>query len=148
MFQTPLTGRGTRDAEVSHRSIVPWSHQPTDKILPLSRMFHKHSLKSAVGLVNLLRAGLNPAEANGIPVGEVVHCVERNVETRGVIDAENVDALALVGEFPAGSALGELAISCFLFFQINGRDCSRWESSIPRSQGRRRCRGISGGCPV
>lgn len=50
--------------------------------------------------------GIDTAKGDSLAVGEGVHGVEGNVEAGGgVVDGENVDGLAVVGELPAGAAL-------------------------------------------
>lgn len=49
---------------------------------------------------------IDAAEGDSLAVGEGVHGVEGNVEARGgVVDGEDVNGLAVVGELPAGAAL-------------------------------------------
>lgn len=69
-------------------------------------------LQAAGAEADLLRLGLNAAEAAGLAVGEVVHGGEANVEARGVVDGEDVDGLAVVGELPAGAALFAMLVMC------------------------------------
>lgn len=62
-------------------------------------------LQSTHRAVDLLESGVDAAEELRLPVGEVVHRLERDVEPGvGVVDREHVDAPAVVGQRPAGPA--------------------------------------------
>lgn len=57
------------------------------------------------GEVNLSRGGIDPSEGLSLAAGESVHGGQGNVEAfDGEINSQDIDALALVLELPAGSA--------------------------------------------
>lgn len=74
----------------------------------------KH-IGSFIAVVNLQTAGvkadlgglgINATKLSSLAVSKVVHGAQSEVEAgTGVVDGENVDALAVVGELPAGAAL-------------------------------------------
>lgn len=52
---------------------------------------------------------IDTTKLDSLAVSECVHGGERNVEARGsMVNSQNVDALALVGELPAGTAGGRV----------------------------------------
>lgn len=68
-----------------------------------------HQLHAAFTGGDLGGGSIDTAELGGLAVGEGVHGVQGNVEaTGGVVDGEDVDALAGVLELPAGAALGRV----------------------------------------
>jgi hypothetical protein len=70
-------------------------------------VFSKSSPLQAAGACgDLGGSGIDTAQGDGLAVGQGVHGVQGNVEARGgVVDGQDVDGLAVVGELPAGAAL-------------------------------------------
>ena len=63
-------------------------------------------LETALGLVNLLRRRVDATQEHRLAARKRVHRLLRNVEPAvGVVDREDVDALALVRQLPARPAL-------------------------------------------
>lgn len=63
-------------------------------------------LEAAVAHSHLRGSGRNTSEGNSITVGQSIHGVETNVETStGMINGQDVDGLAAVGELPASAAV-------------------------------------------
>lgn len=62
-------------------------------------------LQTARGRGNLLRGDIDPAQLLRLVVRQRIHRRKRDVEARvGMVDREDIDALALVGELPARAA--------------------------------------------
>lgn len=66
----------------------------------------QQSLQAAVADIHLHGVSLDPTQGDRLPVGELVHGIQSNVEAgRGVVDGQDEDGLAVVAELPASSAL-------------------------------------------
>lgn len=64
---------------------------------------------TAVAHRDLGGCSIDTTKLDSLAVSESVHGGERNVETRGsMVNSQNVDALALVGELPAGTTGGRV----------------------------------------
>lgn len=73
------------------------------------KIIKKHVLHAALGSGNLGGRGINVAKGRSLTVGQSVQGIQGNVEARGgVVDGEDIDALAVVLKLPAGAALGRV----------------------------------------
>ena len=69
-------------------------------------LFLARNLKTAVAAVDLSVLGINAAESGSLAVGKLVHGSLGNVEaSAGVVHGKDVDAVAVVGEAEALTAL-------------------------------------------
>lgn len=66
-----------------------------------------HALNSTVLDRNLGRLDIDTTQLHGLAAGQLIHGPLANVEARGgVVDSQDVDALAVVLQVPAGTARG------------------------------------------
>ena len=73
----------------------------------LDTLPYSSPLKSAVAEGHRLDIGLNAAQLDTVAVGQLVEGTESNVEaSRGVVNSQDVNRLAVVGRGPAGAAVG------------------------------------------
>jgi hypothetical protein len=87
----------------NHDHICPRTVPPGGYEITLSRGY------VAFRHVDLHRGGIDPAEGNGLAVGEVLHGSEGDVEAAGtLVDAEDVDRPGAIGELPASAARGRV----------------------------------------
>lgn len=111
--------------------------------------FEHAGLQTAVADGNLGSGRIDAAEGDSLAVGQGVHGVQSNVEASGsVVNGENVDGLAIVGELPAGTALlrGVGSVYHYRWVPAVGIVCSIGirlpeQSSSRRRQRRHRCKG-------
>lgn len=70
------------------------------------------SLQTAVLHSDLRGGGVDTSVLNGVTVGQGIHGVEANVEaSSAVVNSQDVDGLAAVGELPAGTTAGGVPAS-------------------------------------
>ena len=75
-------------------------------IFLIIRSVIEHLGEATLADVDLDGSGVDPAKGNGLVVSQDVHGLLGNVETGGgVVNGEDVDSVAPVGELPAGTAL-------------------------------------------